>query len=79
MKVTRFSVWSGGRATVRATRELLAFLRPYRLWASRDADQILVVDGGAIGERGTHAELVAAGGGHYARLYAGQFGGESGR
>ena len=36
------------------------------------ADQILVVDGGQIAERGTHDELLAAGG-VYAGLYRTQF------
>ncbi len=34
----------------------------HRLATVRDADQILVVDGGRIVERGTHAELIDAGG-----------------
>jgi ATP-binding cassette subfamily B multidrug efflux pump len=50
-----------------------SFVIAHRLSTIRDADQILVVNGGAIGERGTHVELVASGG-QYARLYAGQFG-----
>jgi ATP-binding cassette subfamily B protein len=38
----------------------------------RNADQILVVDGGRIVQRGTHDELLAAGG-VYADLYRTQF------
>jgi ATP-binding cassette subfamily B protein len=38
----------------------------------RDADQILVVDGGRVVERGEHLELLAAGG-LYAELYRTQF------
>ena len=40
----------------------------HRLSTVRYADEILVVDGGRIAERGTHDELVAAGG-RYAGLY----------
>ena len=41
----------------------------HRLSTVVDADLIAVVDGGAIVERGTHDELLAAGG-LYARLWA---------
>src|SRR5829696_800515 len=41
----------------------------HRLSTVRDADQIVVVDGGRIAERGTHDELIAAGG-RYAELVA---------
>jgi ATP-binding cassette subfamily B protein len=44
----------------------------HRLSTIREADQILVVDGGRIIEHGTHAELLAAGG-LYADLYHTQF------
>jgi ATP-binding cassette, subfamily B, bacterial len=44
----------------------------HRLSTVREADQILVVDEGRIIERGTHAELLAAGG-LYADLYHTQF------
>jgi len=44
----------------------------HRLSTILAADQILVLDGGQIAERGTHAELLAAGG-LYARLYETQF------
>jgi ATP-binding cassette, subfamily B, bacterial len=44
----------------------------HRLSTVRDADQILVVDGGRIIERGDHDELLAAGG-LYAELYETQF------
>jgi ATP-binding cassette subfamily B protein len=48
----------------------------HRLSTIREADQILVVDGGRIIERGTHAELLAAGG-LYADLYHTQFAGQA--
>jgi ATP-binding cassette subfamily B protein len=44
----------------------------HRLSTVRDADQILVLDGGRIVERGTHDELLATGG-LYAELYHTQF------
>jgi ABC-type multidrug transport system fused ATPase/permease subunit len=44
----------------------------HRLSTVRGADQILVLEDGRIVERGTHAELVAAGG-RYEQLYRTQF------
>ncbi|HVY36797.1 MAG TPA: ABC transporter ATP-binding protein [Polyangia bacterium] len=60
-------------------REILTRLRPilagrtsvlisHRLAAVRDADLVLVLDGGRVAESGTHASLMAAGG-LYATLY----------
>ncbi|MBO0774392.1 MAG: ATP-binding cassette domain-containing protein, partial [Actinobacteria bacterium] len=44
----------------------------HRLSTIREADQILVIDGGRIVQRGSHDELLAAGG-LYAELYHTQF------
>ncbi|HEX9031526.1 MAG TPA: ABC transporter ATP-binding protein [Streptosporangiaceae bacterium] len=44
----------------------------HRLSTIREADQILVIDGGQVTERGTHEELLAAGG-LYTELYHTQF------
>jgi ATP-binding cassette subfamily B protein len=50
----------------------------HRLSTVREADQILVVDAGQIRERGTHDDLLAAGG-LYAELYRTQFSGQPAR
>jgi ATP-binding cassette subfamily B protein len=53
------------------------FAIAHRLSTILAADQILVMQNGRIVERGTHDQLLAAGGA-YARLYAAQFQGEAG-
>lgn len=44
----------------------------HRLSAVKEADRVLVFDGGKIIEQGSHAELVQLDGGVYQRLYGGQ-------
>jgi ATP-binding cassette, subfamily B, multidrug efflux pump len=59
-----------------AMRELMkgrtSFVIAHRLGTIREADQILVIDGGCIIERGTHQELLEQGG-FYHGLYTSQF------
>ena len=63
-------------AVQRALRAALAgrtsLVIAHRLSTIREADQILVIDGGRVRERGRHDELLAAGG-LYAELYRTQF------
>jgi ATP-binding cassette subfamily B protein len=65
------------RALDEALRDRSALVIAHRLSTVRHADQILVVDGGTVVERGTHHELVAAGG-LYSELYRTQFDDELG-
>ena len=68
-------------------REILTRLRPilrertsivvsHRVAAVKEADQILVLDGGRVAERGTHGQLLASGG-LYASLYREQLAAEA--
>jgi len=60
------------RALDTALRGRSALVIAHRLSTVRGADQILVVDGGRIVERGTHRELMTRGG-LYRDLYTTQF------
>ncbi|WP_414939967.1 ABC transporter ATP-binding protein [Amycolatopsis sp. cmx-11-51] len=60
------------RALKTALRDRTSLVIAHRLSTIREADQILVIDGGGVRERGTHDELLAAGG-LYAELYHTQF------
>ena len=59
-------------AVLRLMRDRTVLVIAHRLGTIRRADQILVLDGGRIAERGTHDELLARNG-LYRRLCEGQF------
>lgn len=59
-------------AMLRLMHGRTSFVIAHRLSTIRNADQILVINGGTIVERGTHEQLLAQGG-FYRRLYASQF------
>ncbi len=65
------------RALATALKGRTSIVIAHRLSTVRNADQILVVDGGRIVERGTHDELLATGG-LYAELYHTQFAAQDG-
>ena len=60
------------RALARLMEGRTSFVVAHRLSTVRDADLICVVADGRIAERGTHDELLAAGG-RYRRIYEAQF------
>jgi ATP-binding cassette subfamily B protein len=60
------------QAMLKLRRGRTSFIVAHRLSTIRDADEILVIDGGAIIERGSHSTLMAARG-FYWNLYSGQF------
>lgn len=62
------------RALVAALQSRTALVIAHRLSTVREADQILVIDDGGVRERGTHEELLRAGG-LYAGLYHTQLNG----
>ncbi|WP_034485106.1 ABC transporter ATP-binding protein [Actinomadura oligospora] len=64
------------RALAAALRGRTSLVIAHRLSTVREADQILVVDGGRIAERGTHEELIERGG-LYAELYRTQYAGQA--
>uniref|UniRef100_UPI0035B16B1F ATP-binding cassette domain-containing protein n=1 Tax=Promineifilum sp. TaxID=2664178 RepID=UPI0035B16B1F len=60
------------KALEQLLRGRTSFVIAHRLSTIRHADQVLVVDGGQIVERGTHESLLAARGKYY-ELYMSQF------
>jgi ATP-binding cassette subfamily B protein len=62
-------------ALLRLMQGRTSFVIAHRLSTIRDADQVLVINGGEIIERGTHESLLALGG-FYHHLYHSQFKGQ---
>ncbi|MCL5110041.1 MAG: ABC transporter ATP-binding protein/permease [Chloroflexi bacterium] len=60
------------QALARLLEKRTAFVIAHRLSTVRNADQVLVLDGGRVVEHGTHRELLAKGGA-YSDLYRRQF------
>ena len=60
------------KAMISLMKGKTSFIIAHRLSTIRDADEILVIDGGRIVERGNHQELLEQKG-HYWKLYQSQF------
>jgi ATP-binding cassette subfamily B protein len=60
------------RSLLRLREGRTSFVIAHRLSTIRDADQVLVIEGGRVVERGTHDELLAKRGAYH-RLYTSQF------
>ncbi|HKP55675.1 MAG TPA: ABC transporter ATP-binding protein [Polyangiales bacterium] len=64
------------RSLLRLMQGRTSFVIAHRLSTIRDADQVVVIRDGAIVERGTHDQLIAAHG-FYQQLYVSQFKGQA--
>lgn len=58
------------RAMAELRRDRTSFIIAHRLSTIRDADRIVVMDGGRVAESGTHAELLARRGAYFAMTQA---------